>query len=174
MAATSPCPQRGPATGRAAFLAAVLALLAGCHLGARPAPAPEAPPLPPDGGAFVVAESMLDTWNTIGQVLVGLDGVEYQGRAQMLGLYAVRYRGEAFLVRAQALPLEAPGQGLRTRVDALGPGGGRLLDSAAAAGLLQVLAQRVPAEVARYRQPVRLQPEKPVRKKRKGAPVGHP
>jgi hypothetical protein len=167
MAATSPSLPRGPATGRAAFLAALLLLMAGCHLGTRPPPAPEAPPLPPDGGAFVVAESMLDTWNTIGQVLVGLDGVQYRGRAQMLGLYAVRYRGEDFLVRTQALPLESPGQGLRTRVDALGPTGGRLLDSAAAAELLGILAQRVPAEAARYRQPVRLRPGKPVRKKKR-------
>ncbi len=146
-------------------MALALALLAGCHAGMRPAPVAAPAPLPPDGGAFVVGESMLDTWNTIGQVLVGLDGVEYEGRAQMLGLYAVRYRGEAFLVRARALPIEAPGQGLRTRVDALGPAGGRLLESAAAAELLRTLAQRVPVEAARYRQPVRLRPQAPARKK---------
>lgn len=129
-------------------------VLAGCQRDTRPVP-PLPPPVPADDGAFTVAESMLDTWNTIGQILVGLEGVAYEGRAQMLGLYVVRYRGEHFLVRARALPVESPGQGLRTRVDALGPQG-QPIRSPAAAAVLQVLAQRVPAEVARYRQPVRL------------------
>ncbi|HZW18536.1 hypothetical protein [Luteimonas lutimaris] len=126
--------------------------LAGCHRAPRPTPPP---PIPDDGGAFTVAESMLDTWNTIGQVLVRLDGVEYLGRAQMLGLYDVNYRGEHFLVRARALPLETAGQGLRTHVDALARQGGAYR-SEASFDLLQQLAQTVPVEVARYRQPVRL------------------
>ena len=149
--------QRGPVTGRVAFMATALAVvLGGCRGGAdtRPEPAILAP-VPADGGAFTVAESMLDTWNTIGKILVVLDGVQYEGRAQMLGLYDVRYRGERFLVRTRALVIEAQGQGLRTRVDALGPQG-QPIQSAAAADLLQVLAQRVPAEVALYRQPVKL------------------
>ena len=140
---------RRPARGSAWAVALGLALAA-CHREPRPTPPP---PIPEDGGAFIVAESMLDTWNTIGQVLVRLDGVEYLGRAQMLGLYDVNYRGEHFLVRTRALPLEAAGQGLRTRVDALGPGGGPFRSEASYA-LLQVLGQRLPAEVARYRQPV--------------------
>ncbi|MFC3715302.1 hypothetical protein ACFONC_03955 [Luteimonas soli] len=112
-------------------------------------------PMPADGGAFTVSESMLDTWNTIGKVLVSMDGVRYEGRAQMLGLYAVGYRGERFLIRTRALVIEAPGQGLRTRVDALGPEG-QATASPAAAALLQVLARRVPVEVELYRQPVEL------------------
>ena len=129
--------------------------LAACHRGGT-RPDAEAPaPVPADGGAFTVPESMLDTWNTIGKILVGLDGVGYEGRAQMLGLYVVRYRGERFLVRTRALVIEMPGQGLRTRVDALGPEG-QAIRSAAAADLLRVLAKRVPAEVALYRQPVKL------------------
>ena len=135
----------------AAALAFALAL-AGCHREPRPTPPP---PIPEDGGAFTVGESMLDTWNTIGQVLVRLEGVEYLGRAQMLGLYDVNYRGEHFLLRARALPLEAAGQGLRTHVDALAPQGGAYRSEASFV-LLQQLAQRVPVEVARYRQPVRL------------------
>lgn len=146
---------RGPVTGRAAFLAAALVVLGGCRGGADLRPASTVAPVPADGGAFTVAESMLDTWNTIGKIVVGLDGVEYEGRAQMLGLYSVRYRGERFLVRARALVIEAPGQGLRTRVDALGPEG-QPVRSDAAVALLQVLARRVPMEVALYRQPVKL------------------
>lgn len=139
---------------RGGCLALALALAA-CH-GGGTRPATESPaPVPADGGAFTVAESMLDTWNTIGKILVGLDGVRYEGRAQMLGLYAVAYRGERFLVRTRALAIEVPGQGLRTRVDALGPEG-QATSSPAAVALLQVLARRVPVEVESYRQPVEL------------------
>jgi len=134
----------------AAALAFALAL-AGCHREPRPTPPP---PIPEDGGAFTVGESMLDTWNTIGQVLVRLEGVEYLGRAQMLGLYDVNYRGEHFLLRARALPLEAAGQGLRAHVDVLAPQGGAYRSDASFV-LLQQLAQRVPVEGARYRQPDR-------------------
>ena len=148
--------QRGPVTGRVAFMATALALVVGgCHGDTDLRPEPVVFPAPADGGAFTVTESMLDTWNTIGKILVGLDGVQYEGRAQMLGLYDVRYRGERFLVRTRALVIETPEQGLRTRVDALGPQG-QAIRSAAAAELLQVLARRVPAEVALYRQPVEL------------------
>ena len=148
---------RGPVTGRAAFVVAALLVLGGCRGGVdtKPAPVSLVAPVPAGGGAFTVSESMLDTWNTIGKILVGLDGVQYEGRAQMLGLYDVRYRGERFLVRTRALVIETPEQGLRTRVDALGPQG-QAIRSAAAAELLQVLARRVPAEVALYRQPVEL------------------
>ena len=129
--------------------------LAACHRGGT-RPDAEAPaPVPADGGAFTVPESMLDTWNTIGKILVSTDGVDYEGRAQMLGLYAVGYRGERFLIRTRALVIEAPGQGLRTRVDALGTEG-QAASSPAATALLQVLARRVPAEVALYRQPVQM------------------
>jgi hypothetical protein len=155
MIARSSVLPRGPVTGRAAFLAVALAVLVGCHGGAGTQPGSAVAPVPADGGAFTVAESMLDTWNTIGQILVGLGGVEYEGRAQMLGLYSVRYRGERFLIRTRALVLDAPGQGLRTRVDALGPRG-QAIHGVAAAELLQVLARRVPAEVMRSRQPVKL------------------
>jgi len=144
-------PWRGGAWAIAPALACLLAL-AGCHHAPRPTPPA---PLPADGGAFTVAESMLDTWNTVGQILVRLDGVEYLGRAQMLGLYDINYRGEHFLVRTRALPLEAGGEGLRTRVDALARQGGAYR-SQASVDLLRQLAQAVPAEVARYRQPVRL------------------
>ena len=148
---------RGPVTGRAAFVVAALLVLGGCPWRRRHEACPRifGRARSAGGGAFTVSESMLDTWNTIGKILVGLDGVGYEGRAQMLGLYVVRYRGERFLLRTRALVIETPGQGLRTRVDALGPEG-QATRSAAAADLLRVLAKRVPAEVALYRQPVKL------------------
>lgn len=144
-----------PSRGRAwAWVLALALAPIACHR--QPRPVSSAPaPLPADGGAFTVAESMLDTWNTVGQILVGVEGVGYEGRAQMLGVYVVRYRGEHFLLRTRALPVEEPGQGLRTRVDAL-DSAGKPLRSVAAAALLQVLSRRVPLEAARYRQPVRL------------------
>ena len=49
-----------------------------------------------------------------GQILVRLDGVQYESRAQMLGIYAVRYRGERFLIRTHAVVIEHLGEGLRT------------------------------------------------------------
>jgi hypothetical protein len=64
------------------------------------APAPETP-----RPRFTVEASRNDTWNAVGQILVRTPGVEYDGRAQMLGLYAIRYRGEPLMVLTQALPL---------------------------------------------------------------------
>jgi hypothetical protein len=64
------------------------------------APAPETP-----RPRFTVEASKNDTWNAVGQILVRTPGVVYDGRAQMLGLYAIRYRGEPLMVLTQALPL---------------------------------------------------------------------
>jgi hypothetical protein len=81
-----------------------LALCACAHAPAPPpalaAPAPATPR--PD---FTVEASSNDTWNAVGQILVRTPGVEYDGRAQMLGLYAIRYRGEPLMVLTRALPL---------------------------------------------------------------------
>lgn len=104
---------------------------------------------------FTVADNMLDTWNTIGQIIVRLDGAEYETRAQMLGLYAVRYRGERFLLRTEALVLPASGQHTLTRVLALGLDG-KPDRSAAAMALLEILQQRIPVEIDKYRQPIKL------------------
>src|SRR5690606_41889481 len=89
----------------------VLALalaLAGCRRETRPQPPPPAQ-VPDDGGAFTVAESMLDTWNTIGQVLGGREGVGNEGRGQLHGLHAVSFRGVHFLVLRRACPRCASG-----------------------------------------------------------------
>ena len=99
------------------------------------------------GGGFVTSNSMLDTWNAVGQLLVRTDGVTYEGRSQMLGIYSVRYRGERFLILTRARVLSGAGQTMQTSVTAT------LLDgkasgSAAAIELLIALQQRLPAELA--------------------------
>lgn len=154
----------------AAALVLLAAVVAGCRTtGDAAGPAPGRVELvPDDGGAFTVAENMLDTWNTIGKVVVAMDGVEYEGRSQMLGVYTLRYRGERFLVRTKAVPITPDVQSIRTRVDAV-DGQGKPYLSLAAATLLAVLEQRVPVEVVKYRQPIKTKPDKPVKKKNKAA-----
>jgi len=109
---------------------------------------------------------MNDTWNTVGQVLVRTDGVTYESRAQMLGIYAVRYRGERFLIRTQALVMDVATDGLRTRVLALELDG-KPKQSAAANALLEVLKKRAPEEIGKYTLPIDWKGKpKSVRKKR--------
>lgn len=96
------------------FVAAVL-LVTGCTTAPRK---PDTPPavvvLPPP--SFNIAASELDTWNAVGQLLVRMEGVTYEGRAQKLGLYAVEYRGEKFLIFTRALLLSSEIKNLTTEV----------------------------------------------------------
>jgi hypothetical protein len=131
----------------------VVLLLASCTTGRRAPPAPVAPATPVGINEFTVADNVLDTWNTIGQIIVRLDGAEYESRAQMLGIYAVRYRGERFLLRTEAQVLAAGGQHTITRVLALGLDG-KPDRSPAAMALLAILQQRIPMEIDKYRQPI--------------------
>lgn len=64
-------------------------------------------------GEFFITARMNDAWNAVGQILVKTDDVTYESRAQMLGIYALRYRGERFLIRTQGVPVrdQTPGQG---------------------------------------------------------------
>jgi hypothetical protein len=136
----------------------MIVFVAGCAgvFGERPAqPAVPVPEQPVDSGAFTVAENMLDTWNTIGKILVALEGVRYEGRSQMLGLYTVRYRGEPFLIRTRAVAIDDASRAISTRVDALDLQG-KPFTSPASVALLRILAERIPQEVAQYRQPVKL------------------
>lgn len=129
-----------------------------------PPPAPAAPPLA-TRGEFTIEAGQLDTWNAIGQIVVRTPGVVYEGRAQMLGLYTVRYRGEAFLVLARALLLsEVPRE--TTRVTAASPTG-QPIDSAAAAELLALLQRELPAEIARVREAQAAERKAGARKSRK-------
>jgi len=160
----APCGRR---TG-VALLGLVVLFVGGCG-GIRNAKTEQAPLPEPsaagavvvDSGEFTVFESMNDTWNTVGQVLVRLDGVTYESRAQMLGIHAVHYHGERMLIRTQAVVMRDPADRMRTRVLALKMDG-KPNGSPAAIELLDVLSQRVPLEIGKYRQPIRL-------KKRRGS-----
>jgi hypothetical protein len=88
----------------------IAVVLGACAQRPRPSepPASSAIPVPVPQAArprFTIEASKNDTWNAVGQILVRTPGVEYDGRAQMLGLYAIRYRGEPLMVLTQALPL---------------------------------------------------------------------
>lgn len=137
---------------------ALAVLVAGCS--AVP-PTPDGPPAAPveptsgeEGipnarrGEFTISAGMLDTWNAVGQILVRTDGVIYEGRAQMLGIYAVKYRGEHFLIVTQARVPQDSADGLVTEVSAVHQNGAPN-GSAATVELLGLLQQRLPAELAR-------------------------
>ncbi|MGO4222642.1 hypothetical protein AB4Y64_12430 [Lysobacter sp. TAF61] len=98
-------------------------------------------------GEFTVAAGMNDTWNAVGQILIRLDGVNYEMRAQMLGIYTVRYRGERFIILTRALLASTERKGLATEVGALWLDG-KPNNSAAARDLLRQLQQHLPAELA--------------------------
>lgn len=137
---------------RLACIAAFLAIASGCTSfppdGPRAEPPAGAEPAAARGRFAVPGVTMLDTWNAVGQILVRLDGVTYQGRSQMLGLYDVRYRGEPLLIVTRARVMQGPADGMVTEVDALQQDG-KPSDSAAGVELLHLLRQRLPEELAR-------------------------
>lgn len=137
-----------------ALLLAVAMLAAGCRTApeavADAPPVVAAPPPTVTRGEFLIAADKLDTWNAIGQIAVRTPGVQYEGRAQMLDLYALRYGGAQFMVLAKALPAtHTPGQ-LTTRVTATTPAG-KPIDHDAVARLLGVFERELPAEIAAVR-----------------------
>jgi hypothetical protein len=142
---------------------AVIALFAaGCSL-VRTSPSPQLPAevAVVEKAEFTLADNMNDVWNTVGQILVRLPGVTYESRAQMLGIYALRYRDESLLIRTQAVALRDRNDRVLTRIVVLQPDG-RPTGSKAALELLNLLEQRLPAEIDKYRTPIRL-------KKKRGA-----
>ncbi len=155
-----------PATLRLLGLAGFLSLAAACSTQPpKPVPSPEEV-IATESAEFTIAASMNDTWNTVGQILVRTDGVTYESRAQMLGIYAVRYRGERFLIRTQAVVMEKSTDGLVTRVLALELDG-KPKRSAAANELLGILKKRVPVEIGKYTLPIDWKGKpKPARRKR--------
>lgn len=146
----SPHPIALPVAFGIALLPAVL--IAGCRTIDEPV-REEAPSativLPPTitRGEFVIEADKLDTWNAVGQIAVRTAGVEYDGRAQMLDLYSLRYRGEAFMILTKALPQSDTIRRLTTKVTAT-TSAGKPIDSDAVAELLAVLQRQLPAEIA--------------------------
>ena len=145
----SACHEHLPATPpvRVACLVVLLAF-AGCT---TTPPTPEQiEPMPPslEDTRFTIPATNLDTWNAVGQLLVRMEGVVYEGRSQKLGLYAVRYRDASFLVLTKARLLEAPHGPVLTEVSAVLPDGKPNI-SVAAVALLDALERQLPAELAR-------------------------
>lgn len=123
------------------------------------APAPETP-----RPRFTVEASRNDTWNAVGQILVRTPGVEYDGRAQMLGLYAIRYRGEPLMVLTQALPLSDAITRTTTEVTVT-TRSDRPADYGNAAALFALLERALPAELDSVR--ARFAAEKQAKEKAK-------
>lgn len=131
------------------FVLAFALVLGGCAQQPRkPEPAPQvaAPAAEPTPLRFNIAAGMNDTWNAVGQILVRTHGVSYDGRAQMLGLNAIRYRGEALMLLTRALPISDTIRTLTTEVTVTTTKGSAM-HSEGAAELLALLARELPAEI---------------------------
>jgi len=87
-----------------------------------------------------------DTWNAVGQILVRTLGVSYDFRAQMMGLNAIRNRGEALMLLTRALPISDTIKTLTTEVTVTTTKG-TAMHSDGAAELLALLARELPAEI---------------------------
>ena len=128
--------------------------IAGCAQRPRtPEPPPEPPPqveAPPPPtttrGRFAIEADKNDTWNAVGQILVRTPGITYEGRAQMLDLYSIRYRGEPWMILTRSLPLSDDIKKTTTEVTATTPKG-TAVDSDAVAELLALLERELPAEI---------------------------
>jgi hypothetical protein len=139
-----------PALSRLMWFVAAVSLVVGCSSTPAPKVVPHAVVMeaaaPPAN--FTIHAGELDTWNAVGQLLVRMDGVTYEGRAQKLGLYAVEYRGEKFLILTKALWLSSEVKTLTTDVR-VALQNGKLNTSAPAVELLGLLQARLPAELLR-------------------------
>lgn len=140
---------------------ACLCLLAFLIAGCRTPPDARAPeqealpveaPLPPivTPGEFMIEADKLDTWNAVGQIAVRTPGVEYEGRAQMLDLYTLRYQGVSFLVLTKAVLLSDTIKRTTTRVTAT-TRDGKPIDSKPVTDLLVLLQSELPAEIESVR-----------------------
>ena len=160
------------AASRTAVVASLSLLLAACAPAAhKPEPPPAASLVAPTPLRFSVAAAPNDTWNAVGQILVRTPGVSYDGRSQMIGLYAVRYRGESLLMLTRGVPISDTVRVPTTEVSVTGNQGKAQLGEGAAE-LLALVARGLPAEIesvkARFaaEQQAKAQPKKPSRKAR--------
>ncbi len=155
---------------RLMWLVAAVSLIAGCTSTPPRKVAPSkvvietlAPP-----ANFNIAAGELDTWNAIGQLLVRMDGVTYEGRSQKLGLYDVEYRGERFLILTKALWLSSEIKVTTTEVRAALQTG-KPNSSPPAIELLGLLQARLPAEILRIASEKKKPPVKKAAVKKKTA-----
>lgn len=101
-------------------------------------------------GEFMIEADKLDTWNAVGQIAVRTPGVEYEGRAQMLDLYTLRYRGVSFLVQTKSVLLSDTIKRTTTRITATTLDG-KPIDNEPVTELLVLLQSELPAEIERVR-----------------------
>ncbi|HST45172.1 MAG TPA: hypothetical protein VLK29_08105, partial [Luteimonas sp.] len=147
-----PSPRTRPFVASCRLLAAAAWLaLAGCGSVPRMTAPGDGMPVPTHGDAlvdagFVLSADRMDAWNAVGQLLVRTDGVQFEGRAEMLDLHAVRYRGAGLLVLTRAVPLSPdvpePSVRVTARAQDAAP-----LDREAAHALLAHLQVALPAEI---------------------------
>ena len=124
-----------------------LALCACAQTPRTPPPPPVTAPAPETvRPRFTIEASDNDTWNAVGQLLVRMPGVTYDGRAQKLGLYAIRYRGEPLMILTRALPLSDAITRTTTEVTVTTPKD-RPVDYRGAAELLAAIELALPAEL---------------------------
>jgi uncharacterized membrane-anchored protein len=139
-----------------ACLCLLALLLAGCRTGPDPrTPEKTLPieaPLPPSvtPGEFLIEADKLDTWNALGQIAVRTHGVEYEGRAQMMDLYSLRYRGIAFMALTKSVLLSDTIKRTTTRVTATTLDG-KPIDSQPVTEFLALLQRELPAEIESVR-----------------------
>jgi len=160
---------------RAQLAACCIALaIAACRTTPESAPAATPPDTGVDAtpvavvvtrGEFTLAADKLDVWNAVGQLVVNMRGVEYLGRAQMLDLYSLRYRGVEFLVLTKAMTAAETGNRITTRVTATTPAG-KPIDEDATALVLGWLQRALPAEVERVRKLQAAPKKKPAKRSR--------
>jgi hypothetical protein len=137
---------RTPTVVSIACLALVLCACAHAPRPQAPPPAAAAPAPEPVRPHFRIEASENDTWNAVGQILVRTPGVEYDGRAQMLGLYSIRYRDEPMMILTCALPLSDAVTRTTTEVTVT-TRSDPPADYANAAALFALLERALPAEL---------------------------
>lgn len=125
-------------------------LLAACLPARTPEPPPAAATVAPTPLRFSVAAEPNDTWNAVGQILVRTPGVAYDGRSQMIGLYAIRYRGESLMMLTRGVPVSGAVTVPTTEISVTGTQG-KAAPSEGAAELLALLARELPAEIERVK-----------------------
>lgn len=133
--------------------ACLVLALAGCATTPAPEPVPAtaepvADPGPPPPLRVLAASN--DAWNAVGQILVRMPAVDYEGRSQMMGFYALRYRGTPMRIVTRALLLSDTVRDSTTEIAATLPEPTPAA-SADARELMDALQRELPAELERVK-----------------------